>query len=92
MNNGIQPDEAANTTPEVKTRGEFGMYTDNGNKAVSDIVTKVRQARSRYDMITDGDKNAVILLRALAKHTGFEEAADDVVKFIVFNKIRSRKI
>lgn len=95
MNNGIQPDEEQNdqgTAPEVKKRGEYGMYTPAGNEAVKQIVTKVRQSRSRYDMITDADKNAVILLRNLAKNAGFEEAKDDEVKFLVFNKVRSRKI
>lgn len=95
MTNGIQPDEE--TTPsekieEKKVRGEYGMYTEVGNQAVKDIVTKIRLSRSRYDMITDADKDAIILLRNLAKNKGFEEAKDDQVKFLVFNKVRSRRI
>lgn len=90
---GEQPDkETPKVTKEnIKVRGKFGMYTEQGNSAVEQIIAQIKLKRSRYELGTDGDKNAVILLRSLAKNPGFEEAKDDEVRFLVFNQIRKRR-
>jgi len=75
---------------EKKVRGKYGMYSEEGNKEVEQIIIKNKAKRNRYDTMNYVDNLAMIDLRLLAQKKNFEEAKDDKVKFIVLNELRKR--
>ena len=86
--NGVQPEAQENKVEEAKVRGEYGMYTKEGNNAVSELVKLARSKGNRYQVDNEGQKIARSYLRSLATVSGFEEARDKEVEAIVFSKLR----
>lgn len=87
--NGIQPGpEEEIVRPEPKVRGEYGMYTKEGNHAVGELIKLARSKGNRYQVDNEGQKIARSYLRSLATVSGFEEARDKEVEAIVFSKLK----
>lgn len=85
---GVQPEENKPVEAEKKVRGEYGMYTKEGNKAVAELTIIARAKGNRYQVDNEGQKIARSYLRALATKPGFEEARDKEVEQIVFLRLR----
>jgi len=89
LKKGVQPEEQSiEETPKKKVRGEYGMYTKEGNKAVAELTALAKTKGNRYQVDNEGQKIARSYLRALATKQGFEEARDKEVEAIVFEGLR----
>ena len=78
---GVQPDE-----PTVK---DYGMNTEEGNRAIEALVQAARKKANRFGTGNEKEKSALAFLRSLATK-GYEEANSEEVRNKVLKEVRKR--